>query len=109
MEQRKNRTRRLREEQATYVQLSEAMDCLEHICSEGCTSVGPYDMDISQHKGPCSKFKTCQGIQLLIHHFGSCKKKVNGGCVRCKRMWQLFRLHSSICDRPDECKVPLCR
>ncbi|KAK4479388.1 hypothetical protein RD792_014901 [Penstemon davidsonii] len=108
-ESRKKRTRRLREEQCLYAQLSEAMDCLEHICSEGCTSVGPNDMDLSKHKGPCSKFSTCHGIQLLIKHFGTCTKRVNGGCVRCKRMWQLFRLHSSICDQPDECRVPLCR
>lgn len=107
--QRKKKTRRHRQEQSLYMQLSDAMDCLEHICSEGCTSVGPYDMDPEKHKGPCSKFSTCQGIQLLIRHFGACKKRVNGGCSRCTRMWQLFRLHSSICDQPDECRVPLCR
>ncbi|KAL2243877.1 BTB/POZ and TAZ domain-containing protein 1 [Sesamum indicum] len=108
-ESRKKRARRHREEQRLYAQLSEAMDCLEHICSEGCTTVGPYDMDLSKHKGPCSKYSTCHGIQLLIKHFGTCEKRVNGGCSRCKRMWQLFRLHSSICDQPDECRVPLCR
>ncbi|KAI3464174.1 hypothetical protein Pfo_020837 [Paulownia fortunei] len=108
-ESRKKRTRRHREEQSLYIQLSEAMDCLQHICSEGCTNVGPYDMDPSEHKGPCSKFSTCHGLQLLIKHFGTCKKRVKGGCWRCKRMWQLFRLHSSICDQPDECRVPLCR
>ncbi|XP_057804158.1 BTB/POZ and TAZ domain-containing protein 1-like [Salvia miltiorrhiza] len=109
IELRKKRTRRHRQEQSLFMQLSEAMDCLEHICSEGCTSVGPCDMDPNEHKGPCSKFSTCQGIQLLIKHFGACKKRVNGGCSRCKRMWQLFKLHSSICDEPDECRVPLCR
>ncbi|PIN18300.1 CREB binding protein/P300 [Handroanthus impetiginosus] len=108
-EMRKKRTRRHREEQSLYIQLSDAMDCLEHICSEGCTSVGPYDMDPTKHKGPCSKFSTCHGLQLLIKHFGTCKKRVNGGCSRCKRMWQLLRLHSSICDQADECRVPLCR
>ncbi|KAL3628929.1 hypothetical protein CASFOL_027975 [Castilleja foliolosa] len=105
----KKRTKRHRHDQRLYAQLSEAMDCLEHICSEGCTNVGPYDMDPNKRKGPCNKFSTCQGIQLLIKHFGTCKKRVNGGCLRCKRMWQLFRLHSSICDQPDECRVPLCR
>ncbi|GFP99054.1 BTB/POZ and TAZ domain-containing protein 2 [Phtheirospermum japonicum] len=108
-ESRKKKTRRFREEQSLYIELSEAMDCLQHICSEGCTSVGPYDMDPSIHKGPCSKFSTCHGLQLLIKHFGTCKKRVKGGCWRCKQMWQLFRLHSSICDQPDVCKVPLCR
>ncbi|KAL6549494.1 hypothetical protein OROHE_008611 [Orobanche hederae] len=108
-ESRKKRTKRFREEQSLYVELSEGMDCLQHICSEGCTSVGPCDMDPGEHKGPCSKFSTCHGLQLLIKHFGACKKRAKGGCWRCKRMWQLFRLHSSICDGPDVCKVPLCR
>ncbi|CAA2967294.1 BTB/POZ and TAZ domain-containing protein 1-like [Olea europaea var. sylvestris] len=108
-EMRIKRTRRNREEQKMYLQLSEAMDCLEHICTEGCTSVGPCDMDPSKNKGPCSKFSTCHGLQLLIKHFAACKKRVNGGCLRCKRMWQLFQLHSSICDKPEQCRVPLCR
>ncbi|CAD5335699.1 unnamed protein product [Arabidopsis thaliana] len=39
-----------------------------------------------------------------------CKKRVDGkGCVRCKRMIQLLRLHSSICDQSESCRVPLCR
>ncbi|CAI9112925.1 OLC1v1013434C2 [Oldenlandia corymbosa var. corymbosa] len=108
-ESRKKRSRRHRQEQSLYLQLSEAMECLEHICTEGCTIVGPYDMQPGTKKEPCSKFSTCQGLQLLIKHFATCKKRVNGGCVRCKRMWQLLRLHSSICEESDECKVPLCR
>ncbi|XP_042010787.1 BTB/POZ and TAZ domain-containing protein 1-like [Salvia splendens] len=106
----KKRTRRRRKERSLYKELSEAMSCLEHICSEGCTGVGPRDMDRSKVKGPCSKFSTCHGLQLLIKHvIGGCEKRVNGGCLCCKRMWQLFRLHSSICDHHDECRVPLCR
>ncbi|KAH7528307.1 BTB/POZ and TAZ domain-containing protein 1 [Ziziphus jujuba] len=108
-ESRKKRTRKHREEQSLYLQLSEAMECLEHICTEGCTSVGPYDVEPTKNKGPCSKFSTCQGLQLLIGHFATCKKRVNGGCLRCKRMWQLLRLHASICDQSDSCRVPLCR
>lgn len=108
-ELRKKRTRRHREEQNLYLQLSEAMHCLEHICQEGCTIVGPSHMDPCKKKLPCSKFTTCQGLQLLIRHFAMCKKRVNGNCLRCKRMWQLLRLHSSICDQPEECGVPLCR
>ncbi|OAY30760.1 BTB/POZ and TAZ domain-containing protein 1 [Manihot esculenta] len=108
-ELRKKKSRRHREEQSLYMELSVAMDCLEHICTEGCTSVGPYDMQPTKKRGPCSKFSTCQGIQLLIKHFATCKNRVNGGCSRCKRMWQLLRLHSSICDQLESCKVPLCR
>ncbi|KAM6570169.1 hypothetical protein CsatB_018154 [Cannabis sativa] len=108
-EMRKKKSRKHREAQSLFLQLSEAMECLQHICTEGCTSVGPHDMVPGKKKGPCSKFSTCQGIQQLINHFATCKKRVNGGCLRCKRMWQLLRLHSSICEQSDSCKVPLCR
>lgn len=109
-EQRKKKSRRQREEQRLYIELSEAMECLEHICTEGCTEVGPYDIEPPKEKKmPCTKFATCHGLQLLIKHFATCTKRMNGGCLRCKRMWQIFRLHSSICQHPDSCKVPLCR
>ncbi|KAJ8752020.1 hypothetical protein K2173_001046 [Erythroxylum novogranatense] len=107
-ESRKKRTRRHRAEQSLYMELSDAMECLEHICTEGCTSVGPYGPEPSMRRGPCNKFHTCQGLQLLIKHFALCEKRVNGGCYRCKSMWQLLRLHSSICNQPDSCGVPLC-
>ncbi|KAI7732319.1 hypothetical protein M8C21_010058, partial [Ambrosia artemisiifolia] len=110
VESRRKSTRKHMQEQSLYFQLSEAMDCLQHICTEGCTSVGPYDKKPSKNKSPCSKFSTCEGLQHSIYHFANCKKRVNGGCVRCKRMWQLFKLHSSICESSDStCKVPLCR
>ncbi|XP_047342664.1 BTB/POZ and TAZ domain-containing protein 2-like [Impatiens glandulifera] len=110
IESRKKRTRRQKEERSLYLQLSEAMECLEHICTEGCTNIGPYDMEPGKKKKvPCQKFATCKGLELLFRHFATCKRRVNNGCDRCKRMWQLLRLHSSICDNPDLCKVPLCR
>ncbi|CAK7336590.1 unnamed protein product [Dovyalis caffra] len=108
-ESRKKRTKRHREEQRLYMELSEAMDCLEHICTEGCTTVGPCDLEPREKRDPCNKFSICEGLQLLIKHFAECKNRVNGKCSRCKRMWQLLRLHSSICDRTDSCRVPLCR
>ncbi|KAL9683762.1 hypothetical protein QQ045_021187 [Rhodiola kirilowii] len=108
-ETRKRKARKLRKDQSMYLHLSEAMDCLEHICTEGCTTVGPHNIEPAKNKPPCSKFSTCQGLQLLIRHFAQCKKRVNGGCLRCKRMCQLFQLHSSICDKFDDCQVPLCR
>lgn len=111
-ESRKKRRRRHRREQNLYMQLSEAMECIEHICTEGCTLVGPSsNLDNNMLKpGPCSAFSTCYGLQLLIRHFAVCKKRVVGkGCIRCKRMIQLLRLHSSICDQSESCRVPLCR
>lgn len=108
-ELRRKRCRRQRKEQRVYLQLSDAMECLEHICKEGCTNVGPLDVEPTK-KQPCSKFTTCHGVQLLIKHFATCENRVHGGaCWRCKRMWQLLRLHASICDQSDACKVPLCR
>ncbi|KAD4585624.1 hypothetical protein R6Q59_035839 [Mikania micrantha] len=111
VESRRKSTRKHLQEQSLYFQLSEAMDCLHHICTEGCTSVGPYDKELSKNRAPCSRYSTCEGLQHSIYHFANCKKRVNGGCVRCKRMWQLFKLHSSICEEPIDstCKVPLCR
>ncbi|KAH1131338.1 hypothetical protein J1N35_002716 [Gossypium stocksii] len=109
-EKRKRRMRRHMKEQNLYLQLSEAMVCLQHICTEGCTIVGPYDVKPAKKPSPCNKYVTCHGVQLLIKHFALCKTRVNGGgCSRCNRMWQLLRLHSSICDQPDSCRVPLCR
>ncbi|XP_030440349.2 BTB/POZ and TAZ domain-containing protein 1-like [Syzygium oleosum] len=108
-ELRKKNRRRNKEDQSLYLELGEAMECLDHICTEGCTSVGPCDAEPARKKEPCGKFAICHGIQLSIKHFATCEKRVGGGCSRCKRMWQLLRLHSSICDQPDSCRVPLCR
>ncbi|MCL7022112.1 hypothetical protein MKW94_015384, partial [Papaver nudicaule] len=109
IESRDKKRSRSKEERGIYLELSEAMECLQHICTEGCTNVGPYDREPSKKTGPCKKFATCQGLQGLIKHFAMCKKRMNGGCCRCKRMGQLLKLHASICDQDDHCcKVPLC-
>ncbi|KAG0487597.1 hypothetical protein HPP92_009692 [Vanilla planifolia] len=112
-EQRMKRWKKGKAEREVFMQLSEAMACLEHICTEGCTEVGPHDgKPPSRNKGPCNSFRICETLQLLIRHFATCAKNkvVIGGCIHCRRMWQLFRLHSSICDQDYEsCKVPLCR
>ncbi|CAD6228602.1 unnamed protein product [Miscanthus lutarioriparius] len=100
---RRRKWRRKREEQRVYVELSEAMDCLDHICTEGCTEVGPAGR--APAPAPCARYATCRGLQLLIRHFSQCHRK---SCARCQRMWQLLRLHSALCDRPDRCDTPLC-
>ncbi|THU50543.1 hypothetical protein C4D60_Mb06t21350 [Musa balbisiana] len=105
--QREKRWRRERGDQDKYRQLSEAMDCLKHICTEGCTDVGPHNSRPPAY--PCTSFSTCEGLQLLIRHFAACGRKLSPkGCTHCKRMWQLLRLHSSLCDQLDSCRVPLC-
>ncbi|PVH37643.1 hypothetical protein PAHAL_5G050400 [Panicum hallii] len=102
---RRRKWRRKRAEQRVYVELSEAMDCLDHICTEGCTEVGPAGR--APAPAPCARYATtCRGLQLLIRHFSQCHRK---SCARCQRMWQLLRLHSALCDRPDSCNTPLCK
>jgi len=53
------------------------------------------------------------GLRLLMWHFAAYARKATpGGCARCRRLLQLFRLHASVCDRPEQdqpCRVPLCR
>lgn len=104
---RRRRWRRKRAEQGTYMELSDAMDCLQHICTEGCTEVGPVGQ--APAKSPCPGYATtCRGIQLLIRHFSRCHARAT--CPRCQRMWQLLRLHAALCGSlPDgHCNTPLC-
>jgi hypothetical protein len=45
-----------------------------------------------------------------VRHLAGCGNKGGGGgCPHCKRIFQLLRLHSSVCDRAEPCRVPLCR
>ncbi|KAK9947293.1 hypothetical protein M0R45_002924 [Rubus argutus] len=97
-----------REEKKVYLQLYEAMEALLHICKDGCRTIGPRDKVFKGSQVACG-FPACKGLETLVRHFSSCKTRVPGGCVHCKRMWQLLELHSRICNQPDSCKVPLCR
>lgn len=107
--QRRKRWRRERTHQEMYMQLAEAMDSLQHICTEGCTDVGPRSSPPASN--PCTSFSTCEGLQLLLRHAATCgdRKLTPKSCNRCKRLWQLFRLHSALCEDSVSCRVPLCR
>ncbi|KDP35133.1 hypothetical protein JCGZ_10667 [Jatropha curcas] len=96
------------EEKKVYFQLYEAMEALLHICRDGCRTIGPRDKVLKGSQVIC-KFPACKGLENLVRHFSNCKTRVPGGCVHCKRMWQLLELHSRMCNEPDSCKVPLCR
>ncbi|KAK9265584.1 hypothetical protein L1049_007416 [Liquidambar formosana] len=96
------------EEKKVYLQLHEAMEALLHICRDGCRTIGPRDKVLRGSQVACG-FPACKGLETLVRHFSSCKTRVPGGCVHCKRMWQLLELHSRMCCEPDSCKVPLCR
>ncbi|XP_027360479.1 BTB/POZ and TAZ domain-containing protein 4 isoform X2 [Abrus precatorius] len=102
----KDRMRKIKERRI-YMQLYEAMEALVHICRDGCRTIGPHDKDFKSNQ-PC-KYEACKGLELLVRHFAGCKLRVPGGCVHCKRMWQLLELHSRLCADPDYCRVPLCR
>ncbi|KAK6914452.1 Zinc finger, TAZ-type [Dillenia turbinata] len=95
-------------EEKVYMQLHEAMEALLHICKDGCRTIGPRDKMLKGSQTACN-FPACKGIETLVRHFSGCKARVPGGCVPCKRMWQLFELHSRICSEPESCMVPLCR
>eukprot|EP00249_Psilotum_nudum_P012279 c23693_g1_i1 orf=554-1867(+) len=100
---------RKREEEKVYGQLRDAMEALVHICRDGCRTIGPHDKIFDgKQQGPC-KYPACKGLESLVRHFAGCRMKVSGGCVHCKRMWQLLELHSRMCQETDCCKVPLCR
>ncbi|KAJ0969348.1 hypothetical protein J5N97_022225 [Dioscorea zingiberensis] len=97
-----------KEEGKVYLQLHEAMEALVHICRDGCQTIGPRDKLLKDSEAMC-KFPACKGLESLVRHFSGCKTRVPGGCTHCKRMWQLFELHSRMCSELDFCKVPLCR
>ncbi|WOK96589.1 BTB/POZ and TAZ domain-containing protein 1-like [Canna indica] len=107
---------RRKAERRVYVELQEAMECLRHIWAEGCEEVGPLGGKDQAAARPrrqaaaCPNAATCRGLRQLIRHFAACDREKRRGCWRCKRLWQLLRLHASICDELDDtsCKVPLC-
>ncbi|CAL5016298.1 unnamed protein product [Urochloa decumbens] len=113
-DQRQARWARERASREACGQLADAMDSLDRIFASTAGSTG---------KPPCAKGDsgdvsgTCEeGLRLLMRHFAGCARKAApGGCARCKRLLQLFRLHASVCDRSAEkdqedqpCRVPLC-
>lgn len=79
-----------------------------HIYRDGCQTIGPCHKDLKENKDPC-KYIACKGLELLVRHFAGCKLRVTGGCIHCKRIWQLLELHSRLCADSHVCKVPLCR
>uniref|UniRef100_A0A1J3G8C8 histone acetyltransferase n=1 Tax=Noccaea caerulescens TaxID=107243 RepID=A0A1J3G8C8_NOCCA len=51
------------------------------------------------------QYPRCRMIKILFRHGVACKTR---GCVHCKRMWALFRMHARNC-RDPQCRVPKCR
>ncbi|KAI3451930.1 hypothetical protein Pfo_008595 [Paulownia fortunei] len=103
----KERTRKMNEKKI-YIQLYEAMEALVHICRDGCRTIGPHDKILRDDQAPC-QYAACKGLEALVRHFAECKMRRPGGCIHCKRMWQILELHSRLCANSDACRVPLCR
>ncbi|KAI5684453.1 hypothetical protein M9H77_05681 [Catharanthus roseus] len=95
-------------ERQMYQQLYEAMEAVVHIFRDGCRTIGPHDKMLKKEQSPC-QYVACKGVEALVRHFAGCKKRVPGGCIHCKRMWQILELHSRLCANSDVCRVPLCR
>ncbi|XP_043721141.1 BTB/POZ and TAZ domain-containing protein 3 [Telopea speciosissima] len=95
------------EEKKICLQLYETMEALLHVCKDGCRTIGPCDKVLKASQVSCG-FPACKGVETLVRHFSSCKTRIPGGCIQCKRMWQMLELHSRMCIDPDYCKVPLC-
>lgn len=105
-----------------YIALSEAIECLHHICIEGCTvyrQPNGENMNIEPKNGkkPCIWGNTCRNLQRKLRHFEDCdaiKNKtsvmaiIDEDCSYCRKMWHLFYLHSALCDGEGICNVPLC-
>ncbi|CAH8362534.1 unnamed protein product [Eruca vesicaria subsp. sativa] len=53
------------------------------------------------------QYPRCRAIKLLVRHGLVCKTK-GKGCIHCKKMWAIFRLHARNC-RDSQCRVPKCR
>lgn len=90
------------------MQLYEAMEAIVHIFRDGCRTIGPHDKAPRDDQGPCA-YPACKSLEALARHFAGCKMRSSGGCIHCKRMWQILELHSRLCPTPDGCSVPLCR
>ncbi|XP_066348072.1 BTB/POZ and TAZ domain-containing protein 1-like [Miscanthus floridulus] len=109
---RRARWARARASQEAYRQLGNAMGSLDRIFAAAADVPSPSAGPAGTCAGDGDGDATCQGLRLLMRHFATCVRKVApGGCARCKRMLQLFRLHASVCDRPEPdqpCRVPLC-
>ncbi|CDY24232.1 BnaC01g38120D [Brassica napus] len=53
------------------------------------------------------QYPRCRAIKLLVRHGLVCKTK-GKGCIHCKKMWAIFRMHARNC-RDSQCRVPKCR
>ncbi|XP_073148245.1 histone acetyltransferase HAC1-like [Henckelia pumila] len=69
-------------------------------------------LDLLEHASKCHspncQYPSCRGVKRLFLHATTCKTRAVGGCVPCRRMWRILRIHSQTC-KESECHVPRCR
>ncbi|TVU29415.1 hypothetical protein EJB05_20980 [Eragrostis curvula] len=116
-DQRKERWVRERASQHVYRQLSDAMALLDRVFTQGSAS-SPKDpgcdgRDLEAEASPCGDGSVRRGIEQLVRHLAACGGRARKpACPRCRRAFQLLRLHASLCDRAgagsEPCRVPLC-
>lgn len=54
------------------------------------------------------QYPICRKVKWLFRHWSTCKTQASGGCIICKKMWFLLKLHAQACNEFD-CHVPWCR
>ena len=69
-------------------------------------------MQLLVHASACSDrhcpSTNCMKVKALFQHGLTCPTKVAGGCMLCRRMWNLLQIHAKGCRTPN-CPVPRCR
>ena len=70
-------------------------------------------MQLLQHAAGCRNAAcpspNCRKMKNLLRHDATCTTKVQGGCVMCRRILALFRVHAWQCTKPaGSCPVPKC-
>ncbi|CAM8877032.1 unnamed protein product [Rhodiola kirilowii] len=58
------------------------------------------------HSASCL-YSDCRKVRWLFRHGTQCTKRAIKGCVSCKKMWYLLRIHSRAC-QDSKCIVPRC-
>lgn len=62
----------------------------------------------SQCRFPHCQYPNCRKVKGLFRHGIQCRVRASGGCVLCKKMWDLLQLHARAC-KESECRVPRCK
>ncbi|CAL1390742.1 unnamed protein product [Linum trigynum] len=52
-------------------------------------------------------YKNCSVLKRLFSHATKCSTRSSGGCLLCRAVWNILRLHSLECSEPN-CRVPRC-